>query len=355
MGSSSQAPLLIRALRGEEVERTPVWFMRQAGRSLPEYRELRQKGTLLDVCRQPDLAAEITLQPVRRHGVDAAILFSDIVTPLSAIGTGVEIKPGVGPVFDQPIRSTADLERLRPFEPESDMPALAETVRLLVAELGEVPLVGFAGAPFTLASYLVEGGPSRQQSLTKALMMEQPEFFEVLLDRLATITIASLRAQIEAGVAAIQVFDSWVGTLNRAQFEAFAAPTLSRIFEELAEYEVPRIVFGVGTGHLLDLMAQTGADCVGVDWRIDLSQAREIVPSRCSLQGNLDPAALLAGEPALARAVDAVVASAPDRGHIFNLGHGVLPETDPGVPGLIVEQVRRRTSRDEQPVSGGAR
>lgn len=344
MGTPSHAPLLVRALRREPVERTPVWFMRQAGRSLPEYKEVRKQGSLLEICYRPELAAEVTLQPVRRHGVDAAILFSDIVTPLHAIGVGVEVRAGVGPVVEQPFRSKDDLARLRDFEPAVDMPALAETIKLITAELGtQTPLIGFCGAPFTLASYLVEGGPSKQQSLTKAMMLSDPQLFDALLRRLAAIAVQSLRAQVAAGAQAVQVFDSWIGTMSRAQYREYILPVMRDLMAELADLGVPRIVFGVGTGHLLDLLAETGADCVGVDWRIDLADARKIVPERCALQGNLDPAVMLAPDAVIEAEVRRVVASAPPVGHVFNLGHGVLPETDPEVPGRIVRLVHELT------------
>lgn len=346
MGDPTAAPLLVRALRREPVERTPVWFMRQAGRSLPEYKEIRKQGTLLEICFRPELAAEVTLQPVRRHGVDAAILFSDIVTPLAAIGFGVEVKAGVGPVVEQPIRSHADLARLRDFEPDVDMPALAETIKIIVAELGpQTPLIGFIGAPFTLASYLVEGGPSKQQSLTKAMMLSDPALFDALLRRLSAIAVASLRAQVEAGAQVVQVFDSWIGTLSRDQYRRFILPVMKDLFTELESLGVPRTIFGVGTGHLLDLLAETGADCVGIDWRIDLKDARAAVPSRCAIQGNLDPAVMLAPASVIESEVLRVLASAPEQGYVFNLGHGVLPETPPDVPGEIVRLVHEHTAK----------
>ncbi|MEN0015962.1 MAG: uroporphyrinogen decarboxylase, partial [Solirubrobacteraceae bacterium] len=295
---------------------------------------------------QPELAAEITLQPVRRHGVDAAILFSDIVTPLDAIDFGVEIKPGIGPVVAQPVRDKADLARLRDFDPDVDMPALRATIEAIVAELGPqgIPLIGFAGAPFTLASYLVEGGPSKQQSLTKAMMLADPALFDALLRRLSAIAVASLRTQVDAGAQVVQVFDSWIGTLSRSQYERFVLPVMQDLFTELAELGVPRTIFGVGTGHLLDLLAQTGADCVGIDWRIDLRDARKLVPDGKALQGNLDPAVMLAPREVIEAEVLRVLAEAPDRGYVFNLGHGVLPETPPEVPGEIVRLVREHSA-----------
>jgi uroporphyrinogen decarboxylase len=331
----------IRACRRQEVTRQPVWFMRQAGRALPEYRRVREGTTMLDSCTRPDLITEITLQPVRRYGVDAAVLFSDIVLPLRAIGIGVEIKPGVGPVVDEPIRDRAGLARLRPLEPD-DVGYITEAVRALVAELGPVPLIGFAGAPFTVASYLVEGGPSRNHERTKAMMYAEPGLFADLLDRLAVITAAFLRVQIEAGVSAVQLFDSWAGALAPADYRRAVLPASSHILTAVAEAypEVPRIHYGVGTGELLDLLGEAGADVVGVDWRVPLdAAARRIGPGR-ALQGNLDPAITLAPWPVVAEQTRAVLATARGLdGYVFNLGHGVLPQTDPDTLTRIVELV----------------
>ncbi len=333
----SDAPLL-RALRGEPVEHIPVWFMRQAGRSLPEYRAVRERATLLEITHSPELAAEVTLQPVRRHGVDAAILFSDIVTPLEAAGVDVEIRPGVGPVIAAPVRTERDLRRLRPFEPATDAPWLAETVHLVCAELS-VPLIGFAGGPFTLASYLVEGGPSKTQARAKALMLADPVTWRALLDYLADIALASLAAQVQAGARAVQVFDSWIGSLSTRQYEDHVLPVVQRLFDGLAALGVPRIYFGLGTGHLLEAIASAGPDAVGLDWRVPLHQARLRLPPEIALQGNLDPVAPLAPLTALATEVAEVLDGACERGYVFNLGHGVAPETDPGVLTHIVELV----------------
>jgi uroporphyrinogen decarboxylase len=339
-GTDSEQSLLVRALRGEPVERVPVWFMRQAGRSLPEYRELRRGRALMELARTPELAAEVTLQPVRRHGVDAAILFSDIVVPLAGIGVDVEVRPGVGPVMAQPVRSAADVRRLRPLEPGEDLPELEETVRLLCSRL-HVPLIGFAGGPFTLASYLVEGGPSKAQTRTKALMLSDPPLFRDLLTRLAGIVAAALRAQVEAGAAAIQVFDSWIGSVSREQYERDVAPVVQALFADLADLGVPRIAFGVGTGHLLEAIAATGPDAIGLDWRTPLGEARRRLGPAVALQGNLDPTALLAPWSVAQAQASAVLAQAPAHGYVFNLGHGVLPDTPPEVPGRIVELVHR--------------
>jgi uroporphyrinogen decarboxylase len=270
----------VRACRGLPHEHVPVWFMRQAGRALPEYRAVRDRHSFEEVVQTPELAAEVTLQPVRRYGVDAAILFSDIVTPVQGLGIGVEIAPGVGPVVAEPFRTNADLERLRPLEPDMDVPYVLDTVSLLVAEL-DVPLIGFAGAPFTLASYLIEGGPSRSYTRTKALMFSDELTWHRLLDRLAGITLASLRAQVDRGAAAVQLFDSWAGALAPADYERFVLPHSRRVLEELHDHErhqVPRIHFGVGTGELLGLMGEAGADVVGVDWRVPLDAARRASP-----------------------------------------------------------------------------
>ncbi|TDC12601.1 uroporphyrinogen decarboxylase [Streptomyces sp. 8K308] len=335
----------LKACRREPVPHTPVWFMRQAGRSLPEYRKVREGIAMLDSCMRPDLVTEITLQPVRRHGVDAAILFSDIVVPLKAIGVDLDIKPGVGPVVARPIRSRADLDQLRPLEPD-DVPYVTEAIGLLTAELGDTPLIGFAGAPFTLASYLVEGGPSRNHEHTKALMYGDPELWAELLDRLAGITSAFLNTQIEAGVSAVQLFDSWVGALAPADYRASVLPASAKVFQAVAGHGVPRIHFGVGTGELLGLLGEVGADVVGVDWRVPLAEAARRVGPDKALQGNLDPAVLFAPPEVVAAQADRVLDSAAGLpGHVFNLGHGVLPATDPDALTRLVAHVHERTAR----------
>jgi uroporphyrinogen decarboxylase len=342
MTAPTDAPFLA-ACRGAETTNTPVWFMRQAGRSLPEYRQVRGVGSILDAIAQPELAAEITMQPVRRHGVDAAILYSDIVVPVAAIGFGVDVAPGTGPVVAQPFRSAADLKRLRPLEPEVDTPYVLETVRILARELS-VPLIGFAGAPFTVASYLIEGRPSRTYAHTKAMMHGNPALWADLLDRLADLAIASLRSQVAAGAQALQLFDSWAGALSAPDYQRFVLPASRKVFDGTADLGVPRIHFGVGTGELLGLMTEAGPDVVGVDWRVPLDVARGRVGDR-PVQGNLDPVLCLAPFPVVADATRAVLAAGGGRGHIFNLGHGVLPETDPGVLTAVVELVHQETAR----------
>ncbi|MBA3419421.1 MAG: uroporphyrinogen decarboxylase [Geodermatophilaceae bacterium] len=335
---------LVLAARGESVPVTPVWFMRQAGRSLPEYRALREGIPMLEACSRPDLIQEITLQPVRRHGVDAAILFSDIVVPLKAAGVDLDIVPGVGPVVADPIRAADQINLLRPLHPD-EVGFVTEAVHGLVGALGGTPLVGFAGAPFTLASYLIEGGPSKNHELTKAMMYGAPELWHRLLDRLADIALTFLRVQAEAGASALQLFDSWAGVLSRADYAANVAPHSQKVLTGLADLGVPRIHFGVGTGELLGLMGDVGADVVGVDWRVPLDEAvRRIGPHR-AVQGNLDPAVLFAGWPVVEREVRRILREgAAARGHILNLGHGVLPSTDPDVLTRVVDLVHELTA-----------
>ena len=333
--------LLVRAATGRPGAHPPVWFMRQAGRSLPEYRALRAGNAMLDACRDPELITEITLQPVRRHGVDAAIFFSDIVVPLVAIGVGVDIVSGVGPVVEKPIRTSTDLDVLRELVP-TDVPYVSAAVRSLIAELGDVPLIGFAGAPFTLASYLVEGGPSKDHARTKALMHGDPELWHALLGRLAVVSREFLRVQIEAGASAVQLFDSWAGCLSRAEYEQFVQPHSRAVLEPLAGL-VPRIHFGVGTGELLASMRAAGADVVGVDWRVPLDEAARRLGPGSVVQGNLDPALLQADWPVLEAEVHRVVTEGrAAAGHIFNLGHGVPPDTDPDVLTRIVALVHEQ-------------
>jgi uroporphyrinogen decarboxylase len=318
--------------------------MRQAGRSLPEYRRVREGIPMLESCTSPELITEITLQPLRRYDVDAAILFSDIVVPLRAIGIDVDIKPGVGPVVGTPVRNAEDLSRLRALSPE-DVPYITDAVRALVAELGERPLIGFAGGPFTLASYLVEGGPSKNHERTKALMYGNPALWHDLLGRLADLTISFLRVQVAAGASAIQLFDSWVGAVAPEDYRQAILPHTSRIFAALAPAGVPRIHFGVGTGELLGMMGEAGADVVGVDWRVPLDEAARRAEPGKALQGNLDPAVLLAPwEIIEARAKDVLARGRTAEGHVFNLGHGVLPETDPGALARLADFVHAETA-----------
>ncbi|MCQ8771758.1 uroporphyrinogen decarboxylase [Streptomyces telluris] len=335
----------LRACRREPVPHTPVWFMRQAGRSLPEYRKVREGIPMLESCMRPELVTEITLQPVRRHNVDAAIFFSDIVVPLKAVGIDLDIKPGVGPVVAEPIRTRADLDRLRPLD-ASDVSYVTEAVRMLTAELGTTPLIGFAGAPFTLASYLIEGGPSRTYENTKAMMYGDPELWADLVDRLAGITSAFLDVQIAAGASAVQLFDSWAGALAPAEYRKYVMPASAKVFDAVAHHGVPRIHFGVGTGELLNLMGEAGADVVGVDWRVPMDEAaRRVGPGR-ALQGNLDPAVLFAGHKAVElKAREVLDAASGLEGHIFNLGHGVMPNTNPEALTRLVEYVHEQTAR----------
>jgi uroporphyrinogen decarboxylase len=310
--------------------------MRQAGRSLPEYRALRVKNTMMQACFDPELICEITLQPVRRHGVDAAILFSDIVVPLRGAGVEVDIVPDVGPVIANPVRSATDVAAMRGLGSHS-VSAVGDAVGLLVNTLGEVPLVGFAGAPFTLASYLVEGGPSKLHERTKAMMLGESSTWHALMEVLTGVTIEFLRVQLEAGVDAIQLFDSWAGTLSLADYRTYVLPHSAQVFAALADYGVPMTHFGVGTAELLGAMGQAGATVVGVDWRTSLTDAAGRIEGGKALQGNLDPVVLLTSWPVVERAARAVVddgrraVDAGAAGHIFNLGHGVLPATDPGL------------------------
>jgi uroporphyrinogen decarboxylase len=349
VGVSSSLPddRFLRACRREPVDRTPVWFMRQAGRYLPEYRELRGDRDILETCKDPAQVVEVTLQPLRRMDVDAAIVFSDIMVPLAAIGVPVRIESGRGPVVDDPVRDTAGVARLRPLEPEHDIPEVLEAIRLLRKEL-TVPLIGFAGAPFTLASYLVEGGPSRSHEQTKALMLGDPTLWEALMRALVAIIGPHLRAQVAAGAQAVQLFDSWVGALSPDQYRRSVLPHSRAIIEGLADLDVPTIHFGVGTGELLSLMAEAGGDVIGLDWRTPLDAGWDRVgPSAHGVQGNLDPAALLAPwEVVEAGALDVLERAAGRAGHIFNLGHGVLPPTPPDTLTRLVDLVHERTERN---------
>ncbi|MEO6512169.1 MAG: uroporphyrinogen decarboxylase, partial [Nocardioides sp.] len=327
IGPSDSA--FIRATRGLPVPHTPVWYMRQAGRSLPEYRALRQGVGMLESCMTPDLVVEITMQPVRRYGVDAAIFFSDIVLPLKAVGVDLDIKPGVGPVVASPVRTLEDVAAIPDLTPEH-VPFITESVQRLVGELGGTPLIGFAGAPFTVASYLVEGGPSKEHARTKAMMFGAPDVWAALMDKIAGIAAAYLSVQVAAGASAVQLFDSWAGACTPEDYAEHVMPYSARVLAAAGELGVPRIHFGVNTGSLLPLMASAGADVVGVDWRTPLSAAIPLVGER-AVQGNLDPTLVFAPTSVMtARAAEIVEAGRAAHGHIFNLGHGVIPDTDPG-------------------------
>ncbi|WP_439655824.1 uroporphyrinogen decarboxylase [Lentzea sp. HUAS TT2] len=340
---TSTAPLLVAA-HGGTPSHTPVWFMRQAGRSLPEYRALRQGTAMLDACMDPEMVCEITMQPVRRHGVDGAILFSDIVVPLKAAGVDLDIVAGTGPVVANPVRTLEDVRALPELHAEQVQP-VADAIGLLLKELPQdVALIGFAGAPFTLASYLVEGGPSKNHERTKALMHGNPELWHALLAKIADVTTAFLHAQVDAGVQAVQLFDSWAGALSERDYREFVLPHSKRVLETITT--VPRIHFGVGTGELLPAMREAGADVVGVDWRLPLDvavarlqQANPELPKPV-VQGNLDPALFFAGFEAVEREVRRIHAEGKAAaGHIFNLGHGVLPDTDPEIITRTVELI----------------
>jgi uroporphyrinogen decarboxylase len=342
--ASSPAPDLsgsafLKALRGEPVPHTPVWFMRQAGRSLPEYLKVREGVGMLESCMDPGLVVEITMQPVRRYGVDAAIFFSDIVLPLKAVGVDLDIKPGVGPVVAEPVRTLEDIARIPDLTPEH-VPFITQAVQGLVGELGSTPLIGFAGAPFTVASYLVEGGPSKEHARTKAMMFGAPEVWAALMEKIAGIAATYLEVQVAAGASAVQLFDSWAGALTPQDYAAHVQPHSARVLERAGALGVPRIHFGVGTSNLLDLMGEAGADVVGVDWRTPLERAIPMVGDR-GVQGNLDPTLVFAPtEVMTARAAEIIEAGRAAKGHVFNLGHGVLPSTDPDQLARLTEFVQ---------------
>ena len=342
------APLLIRAARREPVERTPVWFMRQAGRSLPEYREIRKGLTLFEICERPEVCAEVTLQPVRRHGVDAAVMFADIMLPPIGMGIGVELVEGVGPVVASPVASAADVEALRVPDPEEAFAPLLEAVRIVRAELEpERAVIGFCGGPFTVAGYLVEGKPSRDFVKTKRCMYEAPEVWHGLMDKLADTSAAYVRAKVAAGADAIQLFDSWVGALSADDYTEFVAPYSARVLAAVAETGVPSIHFGTGATHLLGELAATGGDVIGLDWRVRIDRGWETVGADRAVQGNLDPVLLLGPWERAAASAERILELVGGRpGHIFNLGHGVLPATDPDVLGRLVELVHERSAAE---------
>jgi uroporphyrinogen decarboxylase len=349
----SIAPFLLAA-SGRRGAHTPVWFMRQAGRSLPEYRAKRGQGSILDAIKQPEVAAELTLQPVRRYGVDAAVLYSDIIVPAHAVGFGIDVAPGTGPVCQSPLRSAADVARVRPFDPPTDAPYVLQAVEILAAELPEsVPLLAFAGAPFTVASYLIEGRPSRTYEHTKRLMHTDPVLWHQLMDRLVQHATASIASQLDHGARAFQLFDSWAGALSRADYDTFVLAHSAAVFAALATSHpgVPGIHFGIGCDHLLESMYAAGPQVLGLDWRTSITDARRRLGADLVVQGNLDPALVLAGKEVALAGTDVVLADnasvdgQPHPGHIFNLGHGVQPNTDPAVLHAVVDRVRERTSR----------
>jgi uroporphyrinogen decarboxylase len=335
-------PLLVRAARREPVERTPVWFMRQAGRSLPEYRELRKKYGLFDIVRDAELCAEVTLQPVRRHGVDAAVMFADIMLPVLGMGVEVDLVENVGPVVARPVRAASDVDALRVPEPEEAVPSILEAVRIVRRELrDDQAVVGFCGGPFTVAGYLVEGRPSRDFTTVKTLMYREPEMWHCLMEKLADTFAAYVAAKVEAGADVIQLFDSWVGALSVADYEEFVAPYSAGILRAVS---VPTIHFGTGTAHLLPAMRDAGGDVIGLDWRIPLDRGWAEVGEDRGVQGNLDPSVLLGPWERVAAAAEDVLRRAGGRpGHLFNLGHGVLPETDPGALARLVSFIQERT------------
>ena len=337
----------LRACRLKPVDATPVWFMRQAGRYMEEYRTLRQKHSLLDICRNPELATQVTLQPVNRLEIDAAILFSDLLLPLEPMGLPFDFVEGEGPRIEHPIRNAEDIGRLRSFDPRDALGHVLETIRLLQPELaGRIPLIGFAGAPFTLASYAIEGGPSKQYARTKTLMYSEPRLWHQLCELLGSVIADYLAAQVEAGVQAVQLFDSWVGTLTAKDYREFILPHSQRILQEVKSLDVPVIHFGTGTSHLLGDMRDAGGDVIGVDWRIPLDEAWDMIGHDYAVQGNLDPTLLLGPvDRLLAGANDVLERAAGREGHIFNLGHGILPNTPVEHVQALAQHVHERTRR----------
>jgi uroporphyrinogen decarboxylase len=321
----------LKAARGEATDYVPAWYMRQAGRSQPEYRAIKEKYSLFEITHQPELCAYVTKLPVDQYDVDAAILYKDIMTPLPALGVDVEIKSGIGPVIENPIRSLADVEKLGEINPEQDVPYVLDTIKILTQEQLSVPLIGFAGAPFTLASYMIEGGPSKNYNKTKSFMYAEPKAWFALMDKLAEMTITYVKSQVKAGARAVQIFDSWVGALNVEDYRYFIKPTMERIFTGLREENVPLIMFGVGASHLALEWHDLPIDVVGLDWRLPISQAREMGITK-TVQGNLDPAILLAPWEVIEERAKAILDQGmATPGYIFNLGHGVFPSVDPAV------------------------
>jgi uroporphyrinogen decarboxylase len=337
----------LRACRRESVDRTPVWFMRQAGRYMEEYRAIRKDHTLLQICKAPELATEVTLQPVRAHGVDAAILFADILLPLEPMGAPFEFAKGEGPVVHHPVRTRADIESLLVIEPEEGLGYVLEAIRMIRRELdGKTPLIGFAGAPFTLASYLIEGGKSSHYQRTKQLMYSDPASWDLLMSKLAEVVRRFLRAQIEAGAQAVQIFDSWVGALSPEDYEVRILPHMQHILRDVEQANVPVIHFGTGTSTLLPLMKKAGGTVIGVDYRMTLTDARRLLGDDVAYQGNLDPLLLLAPWPVLEARVRKIVEEGRALpGHVFNLGHGIVPETPPDAVTRVVELVHEAGAR----------
>lgn len=345
MNQSTFNDTFLKACKGEQVDHTPVWYMRQAGRSQAEYRKLKEKYSLFEITHQPELCAYVTRLPVEAYNVDAAVLYKDIMTPMPALGIDVEIKSGIGPVIANPIRSLSDVQKLGEIHPEDDIPYVLETIRLLTTEQLNVPLIGFAGAPFTLASYLIEGGPSKNYHKTKAFMHSEREAWFALMDKLAMMTVTYIKAQIKSGIKAVQIFDSWVGALNAEDYRYFIKPTMNRIFTSLREENVPLILFGVGASHLVSEWNDLPIDVVGLDWRMPIRKARELGVNKV-LQGNLDPALLLAPWEVTREKTKEILDQARDaKGHIFNLGHGVFPDASPDVLKKLTAFVHEYTSK----------
>jgi uroporphyrinogen decarboxylase len=336
---------LLKAARGEKTDHVPVWYMRQAGRSQPEYRTLKEKYSLFEITHQPELCAYVTRLPVEHYDVDAAILYKDIMSPLPSIGVDVEIKSGIGPIINNPIRTVSDVEKLGQINPEVDVPYVLDTIKLLTQEQLSVPLIGFAGAPFTVSSYMIEGGPSKDYKKTKAFMYTEPKAWFMLMDKLADMTITYLRAQIKAGASAIQIFDSWVGALNVEDYRTFIKPVMTRIFSELKNENVPLIMFGVGASHLALEWNDLPLDVVGLDWRLPIREARDKGIKK-SVQGNLDPAILLAPWGVIEERTKAILDQGMELpGYIFNLGHGVFPQVDPDVLKRLTHFIHEYSSK----------
>lgn len=336
----------LRACYRQETDCTPVWFMRQAGRYLPEYRRLRERYGLMELCRHPELAAEITLMPVHRFAVDAAIIFADLMTPLEAMGVDFEVQEGVGPIIVHPIRSPDDVQKLPVPDDDAIAPATMQAIQIVKGELNGLPLIGFAGAPFTLASYLVEGGPSRDFAQTRAFMFRHPKAWHQLMAKLTETVVRYITAQVQAGADAVQIFDSWVGCLSPTDYCEFVLPHMCQLFERTAPLGVPRILFGTGTATLLPLMRQVGSEVIGLDWRVPLDEAWQALDFAVAVQGNLDPAVLLADWAVVERHTMNILRQAKGKaGHIFNLGHGILPQTDPSIVARLVDFVHEVTDR----------